>query len=191
MIVTISGSQGQGKTTLLNAIKDEGYAIQYNTTARSVLHDMGMELSTVYSNPNLSIKFQNLILEKQTQIDDEINTRNELCVTERSYADIFTYALFAVGNINKYDDWLSEYYIQCVEAQKRYNTVVFLTGRLYSPQDDGVRSTNKHFGESVDVLVEYYAKKLCADSDIQYRSISLPDLDMRVASVQEILRDVK
>lgn len=186
MILALSGAQGQGKTTLLKTLETKGYNVEYNTNARNTLIEMGMTLTEVYSNPESAKEFQDRILVGQEQIDNRLNKLDGVIITERSYADIFTYALFALGNLNTYDKWLSDYYDKCVALQCNYNHVVFLTGRIYTPEDDGVRSTNTQFGNSVDLVLEHYTRELCS-FPTTYRHLAYTDMDMCVNSIITIL----
>ena len=160
MIVCVTGTQGQGKTHLLNQLKTIGYNVRYNTTARDTLSEQHITLEEVYTNPNLSISFQNEILKKQIEFDKEFNASNEIYLSERSYIDIFVYALMAVGRLNKFDTWLQTYYEKCLKAQQACGGVIYLHGREFVPENDGVRSISKLFSDSVDVVMAHHVSIL-------------------------------
>lgn len=190
MIITISAAQGQGKTTILNNLEANGYRIQKNTTARGIMAEWNKDLNQIYSNPPLAQRFQDEILSRQEQYDKEMIKSGYLIITERSYADIFTYALFALGSINNYNEWLQDYYQKCCELQKNYKNVIFLTGRDYTPEDDGVRSINPQFGQSVDLIVEHFTNQMESRFD-QIININTADLDGRLNIIQYHLESLK
>lgn len=190
MIITISAAQGQGKTTILNNLEVSGYRIQKNTTARGIMAEWNKDLNEIYSNPPLAQQFQDEILSRQEQYDKEMIESGDLIITERSYADIFTYALFALGSINNYNEWLQEYYRKCCELQKNYKNVIFLTGRDYTPEDDGVRSINPQFGQSVDLIVEHFTNQMESRFD-QIININTADLNGRLNIIKYHLESLK
>ena len=120
MLIAISGSQGCGKSTLIQQLQLSGYNCVARKTSRSILTDWNVSLSEVNNNHELTIKFQDEILKRK--IDDEQDTINEypehtIIFTERSFTDLFVYALIALGKDNQYSDYLDQYYDKCVQAQ--------------------------------------------------------------------------
>ena len=156
-LIGFSGAQGQGKSTLISELQDRdayfmGVPLQ---TSRQLLAEWGYTLAEVNKYMPLKIKFQEeLLLSHCASIESELgHIRNitgesdpDLAVMiERTFADVFTYALVSVGPFNEYSDWLNEYSERCMKAQELYfDNVIFLTGRTYVPEDDGVRSINPH-----------------------------------------------
>lgn len=189
MIVTISAAQGQGKTTVLNNLEVDGYRIQKNMTARGIMTEWNKNLNEIYSSPPLAQQFQDEIISRQEQYDKEMLDSGDLIITERSYADIFTYALFALGSINNYNQWLQGYYEKCYRLQKNYKYVIFLTGRDYTPEDDGVRSINPQFGKSVDLIVEHFTNKMESHLD-QIVNINTPKLNNRLDIIKYHLSEL-
>lgn len=160
MIICLTGTQGQGKTYLLNQLKEKGHNVRFNTTAREVLAEHHITLEEVYTNPNLSINFQDEILNRQIAYDAKLCEAAEIYVSERSYIDIFVYALMAVGRLNKYESWLQDYYDKCLDAQSKCGGIIYIYGRKFTPKNDGVRSTSKLFADSVDVVMDHHLKQL-------------------------------
>ena len=165
MLVSISGSQGQGKSTTIELLKEMGVKVIDNKTSRSILADWGFTLNEVNKYPPLVKKFQEEILERHYRTNLEASNSNEWYVTERSFADIFTYCMFALGSYNEYTDWMDEYYIRCKEYQKIFNITCYLTGRIFTPEDDGVRSVNKHYNKSVDLLIYNYLNEFSTNKN--------------------------
>jgi predicted ATPase len=161
MLIAISSSQGAGKTTCIAALKDAGYGTVERKTSRSILSDWGVSLSDVNSNPDLTIKFQEEILTRKWADDVYANTQGVSVVfTERSFVDLWTYALVALGSHNQYSDWLDEYYRKCIVAQQIYDKVYYLTAGHFKVEADGVRGANRHYSRMVDTVMYDYYKQM-------------------------------
>ena len=185
-IIALSGAQGQGKSTVLSSLKEEGEATVDLKTSRSILNDWGYTLTEVNGYIPLKIKFQNTLFNLHYTSLDSINQDYSGPVfVERSFADIFVYALVSVGPFNEYSNWLNEYYEKCKEAQRyHFYEVVYLTGREYTPEDDGTRSTNVHFSSMVDELIYKYTE-MFANDESPFIALDSNDHKERV----EILKD--
>lgn len=153
MIFAVSGSQGQGKSTTLKHLEDRGYNVLPNKTARTILQEYGMTLNEVYLDKQLTVKFHNSIIEQHAMYCQPYINTTDIVFIERSYADIFSYALSILGPFNEYSDWLDAFYIQCRTLQDTIKATYYLTGRQIAPQADGVRSTNRHFAANLDSLI--------------------------------------
>src|ERR1700722_16150455 len=100
MLVALSGAQGSGKTTVLNGLKTLGYNVIERKTARSVLADWNVSLEQVYADQDLCQKFHDELLIRKQDDEKESYISEDLRFTERSFADLFTYALFSLGHFN-------------------------------------------------------------------------------------------
>lgn len=164
MLIAVSGSQGIGKSTFIRELEKSGWKTIQRKTSRSILSDWGVTLDQVNSDIGLLVKFQDEILSRKIADEQEAINSQDMWITERTAADLFTYANLAVGKFNSHSKWIDEYYIRCMEAQKRYDHVLYLTnkGRLGSTVvEDGVRSTNGHYSEMVDIMMQLYTERLC------------------------------
>lgn len=189
MIIGISAGQGQGKSTLIRE------AIKYNSnikdptiqTSRVILKDWGYSLTEINKYMPLKIKFQEEFIKRHVESLTSPKNSNLTFLVERTFADIFAYTLLSVGPFNEYSDWLNEYAIICKDAQQEmFDHVVFISGRDYEPEDDGVRSINPHFSNLADYLIKYYTESFSKDkTDIT--AITHPELDKRVFELQEIV----
>ena len=150
MIISLSGSQGQGKTTVLSTLSEHSFKVIERKTSRSILTEWNLTLNEVNKYPPLTKNFQEEIIERHFQSMEPFIGTDEIVFMERSFADIFAYALYALGSYNEYDSWMNRYYERCMEYQQFYDQIFYLTGRKITPEEDGVRSTNKHFATSVD-----------------------------------------
>ncbi len=181
-IIAISSSQGAGKTTCLSILKQRGYRIVERKTSRSILQDWNVSLSDVNNNPELTIKFQEEILARKL-IDDQVYAEtDEVVITERSFVDLFTYSLVALGHNNIYSDWLDQYYRECMTAQQIYSRVYYLTAGHFKVENDGVRGNNHHYSRMVDIVMMDYYKQMT--QPMRQCIIDTPFLDDRLAIIQ-------
>ena len=183
-IATISGSQGQGKSTVLNTLASMNYSVVERKTARSLLEEWDMTLGEVNRHPPLTRYFQDEVLKRHSESMALLISDDKLHFMERSFADIFTYAVMALGSFNEYNNWMDEYYEQCIQAQAKFHSIYHLTGRTFVPQEDGVRSTNRFNSEIVDREIFIRLKEM--DQRIgknQVLSIAYTDNDERVHTI--------
>lgn len=182
MLVAISGSQGSGKSTILSELERRGYNTIRRKTSRSILNDWGVSLQEVNNNPELTTKFQEEITNRK--IYDESCARNssELWFTERTHADLFTYALVALGKDNNYDSWINQYYKKCIEANQIYNKVYYLRAGFFNVEHDGTRGANLHYSRMVDLVMLDITQQMVDTSSLSI--IETPSLEQRLAIIE-------
>jgi predicted ATPase len=154
MLVAIAGAQGSGKSTVLKELAERGYNVVQRKTARSILNDYpGKSLDDIYAIPELAMEWQTKIL--QRKIDDEYDAlmSHQLWFTERTYADLVTYAVMAVGKNNAYNADLNHYYDMCKARNQSYLHTFYLRAGLFAPVADGVRGINKHYSRMIDLTM--------------------------------------
>ena len=162
MIIGISGAQGQGKSTLIKAAveRNSRFDAPDIQTSRNLLKDWGFTLAEVNTYMPLKIKFQDELFARHERTLHGLSARSGVFLVERTFADIFTYAVLSVGPFNEHSEWLSHYYYRCQEAQGRlFDHMIYLSGRTYKPEEDGVRSTNVHFAKLADSCIEQYTQE--------------------------------
>jgi predicted ATPase len=154
MLISISGSQGSGKSTVISRLALRGYPIVQRKVARSLLNEMGMTLEEVYTNPESIMTFQDAILERKIEDEHRHLSRETLMYfTERSYADLFSYALMYLGKFNQCSEWLNNYHFKCIQAQQYYSMVYYLKAGSFSVANDGVRGHNSHYSRMADLVM--------------------------------------
>ncbi len=160
MLIAISGSQGSGKSTVLNELENRGYPIVKRKTSRSVLKDWNVSLEEVNNDPSLSCNFQAELTNRKYK--DEFNAlhSDDLEFTERTHADLFTYTLVNLGKFNEHSDWLNEYYSTCMMYQAEYSLVFYLAGGQFQIEYDGVRGSNQHYGRMIDLTMFEFTKQM-------------------------------
>lgn len=179
MLVAVSGSQGSGKSTILKRIEALGYTTIERKTSRSILSDWGVTLQEVNDNAELTVKFQDEILSRKR--DDEIMSAistGSISFTERTFADLFTYTLVALGKNNKYSDWLNDYYRRCMECNQQYRAVYYLRAGHFDVEHDGTRGSNTHYSRMVDLTMLDVTRQMVHASKLSV--IETPDLEQRV-----------
>ena len=150
MLIAISGSQGSGKTTILNELNKLGHNIIKRKTARSILNDWNVTLENVYQDLVLNQDFHEELLYRKHIDENTAIESTDIFFTERTYADIFTYALVSFGQHNKYSAWLDNYFLECSELNRHYNKVFYIKHVINEVEIDGVRSTNLHYSRLIN-----------------------------------------
>jgi predicted ATPase len=182
MLVAISGSQGTGKTTILNELRERGCNVVERKTARSILNDWGVTLDTVNSDSELKQAFQMELVQRKYADEVELALSEELYFTERTFADLFTYSLIAFGQYNQYDQWLDDYYNICKEHSQNYMLVFYVESKFsHNIESDGVRSTNQHYSRMIDTVMLDVTKSMIHQDKLWM--LSMKDLEQRVSYV--------
>jgi predicted ATPase len=188
MLVAISGSQGSGKSTIIQEIEKRGYKVVNRKTSRSILTDWGVTLQQVNNDHELTKKFQDEII-KRKQEDEEFERAHaemhgpDPVFTERTYADLFTYALISLGKDNEHSEWMDHYYNECMKRQQSYGLVFYLPAGMFSVVHDGVRGSNQHYSTMVDVTMREFTEQMTHPSRLNL--IRTPDLQQRVSIIIE------
>lgn len=189
MLVAVSGSQGSGKTTVLNELVKLGYHVIERKTSRSIQKDWGYTLEEINSNKNLTMKFQQEILKRKWDDEYVYVNKEPLAFTERTYADLFTYALLVLGKEPSCSDFLDDYFEQCKIAQAGYTKVFMLTAGLFPVEWDVNRaSANSHYCKLVDrTLMELTEEMAPTSFDPTIEIIKTGDLEKRVQQIVDAL----
>ena len=169
MLFAISGSQGSGKTTVIDQLKERGYPIVERKTSRSIMDEWGVTLSEVNNDRELTIRFQDRILTRKMQDEKEaVADVSRIWFTERTYADLFTYALIAIGKDNEYSDWVDEYFKDCATQQGNYNANFYLPSGRFNLEHDGVRGSNQHYSRMVDITMKDVLHQMSTQTGYDY-----------------------
>lgn len=194
MIIGISGAQGQGKSTLIRFALNQGelggypYVNMGLQTARGILKDWGYTLDEINGYMPLKLRYQDELFKRHFEALSAVSDGHSCVLVERSFADIYTYALASVGPFSTHNEWLMEYYEKCRKAQRDiFTSVIFLSGREYNPENDGVRSTNPQFSQMVDLLIRQYTMEFSEDNAI----INISSLQGRLRELNKIVKQLK
>lgn len=185
MLIGISSSQGQGKTTVLSSLREYGVTVMPVNTARSILADWGVTLSDLERNPDLRIKFQDRLIKDHYDALKQKKGTIAPVLVERTFADVFVYTLLSLGAFNEYSQWLEEYYEMCKEYQKVFDKVILLEGRDSTEvESDGVRSTNQHFVTVVQHSIRHYVYEMSSTPNSVIH-VNTPDHEQRINHILE------
>lgn len=182
MLIAISGSQGQGKTTVLQSLNNR-YNVVQNKTARSVLNDWQETLSNIYQNKDLCYKFHKEILSRHYTTCSQYCDNDEIFLIERSPADIFAYYSVVAGPYNECNEYVNDIYLDCIKLSKLFKSCILITGRTYTPVNDSVRSVNLHYCNIIDLLLKNYVPKFHNEHII----INSENHDIRIKQIKEYL----
>ena len=177
MLYSVAGSQGTGKSTVLSDLSQK-YKTVTRKTSRSILSDWGVSLSEVNNDHKLTIKFQEEILKRKIEDEKDALQSEEVWFTERTYADLFVYALVTLGKDNEYSNWLDEYYERCRAAQLNYTHIFFLTAGHFTPVNDGVRGINKYYSKMVDMTMSYFTHNMCDNITTVYTPVQQERIEL-------------
>jgi predicted ATPase len=181
MLVAISGSQGSGKSTILNTIKELGFPIVDRKTSRSILEDWDVTLQDVNNDPELTTRFQDEITLRKFNDEKDAIQSDILHFTERTHADLFTYALVSLGKDNAYGDWLNQYYRTCMKFNQYYHMAFYLRAGSFAVEHDGTRGSNQHYSRMVDLTMLDITQQMVHNSKLTI--IETPDLQQRVSII--------
>jgi predicted ATPase len=189
-IIAISGSQGSGKSTVIEALRNKGFGIVQRKTSRSILDEWKVTLAQVNNDRPLTVKFQDEI--RRRKYNDESYSRQHVSasdiavITERTYMDLATYACVAIGKDNEYSDWMSQYFRDCIRQTQTYDLVFYLTAGHFSIKEDGVRAINPLYSTMVDLTMQEFTKRAVLPGKLIF--IDTPSLDERVMMIDTFTR---
>jgi hypothetical protein len=196
----MSAGQGQGKSTLIEAICDDGERIKKLNlqTSRETLTEWGYSLDEVNRYLPLKKRFQEKLYQRHCEALGEALEKSEktgeVLFVERTFSDIFAYTVLGMGAFNDYSDWLEGYKNDCMHAQATFfDHIVFLTGRVYVPEADGVRSTNTDFSDTAGYLIEKYTHEFTGGNDGvgHVSTIDVADLGERVTVLDNTIHQLR
>jgi predicted ATPase len=184
MLVAISGSQGSGKSTVLNKLAELGHSIVERKTSRSIMADWEVTLQEVNGDRELTLRFQDEIIKRKYEDELQYIGTEQVWFTERTYADLFTYALVSLGKDNINSDWINRYYNLCCQYQRSYSKVFYIRAGIFDVQADGVRGDNVHYSTMVDETMRKFTWMMSPDTK-SYREITTGHIDDRVDFILE------
>lgn len=151
MLVSISGAQCTGKSTVIEEIKklksqsSSIYHIDYFKAARSIMAEMGVGVNDLEADSQLAIRFQTKLFRAKALQDFEVKIENkdvDVVIVERSLADLFTYAELWLGQRNETGNniWLHSYKSFATEFGRMTDISFILPTGVFAHQDDGIRA---------------------------------------------------
>lgn len=158
MLIAVSGSQGSGKGTCINALVDRyGYHVVERKTSRSILEEMGVTLNDVNEDADLLVRFQEEIISRKLADDaamKELSLKTGIpALTERCFTDLAAYLVRALSANNKYSDYVDDYVERCAKLDALYDHIFYVEAGHFLPENDGVRGFNRHYSRMMDLLM--------------------------------------
>lgn len=181
MLFAIAGSQGSGKTTVLNHLKDEVHIIE-RKTSRSILSDWGVTLEEVNNDLDLSVKFQQEITKRKVEDEQHAINSDKVWFTERTHLDLLTFATVNLGKNNEYAEWFKEYANECLYHHRSYAGVFYLKAGHFSIEEDGIRGVNPLYSRMIDLTMQDMMEHFTLPSRLFI--IDTPLLDQRVQTIK-------
>lgn len=189
MLVAIAGSQGAGKSVIINELKKKGFKTVERKTSRSILSEWGVSLSDVNNNAELTLKFQDEIIRRKLADEQAACSHPaDIVITERTFVDLATYSLVALGKDNHHSDWLNEYIAKCASYNQTYDLVFYLKAGHFSIEHDGVRGSNAHYSRMVDVVMQDMMQQCTLPSRLIV--IDTPILEQRIQLITNFIKTV-
>lgn len=185
MLFAVSGTQGSGKSTTLNILKQQGYNVVERKTSRSILSDWNVTLNDVNSNVELTMKFQDEITRRKVEDEIKLAESSEIWFTERTHTDLFVYTLVSIGKYNECSNWLDWYYNICASHNLLYTCNYCLPTGVFPIENDGVRGINKHYAMNVELVMQHYQSKMNA---VRYQ-VTSSDPYERVSEILTHIRE--
>jgi predicted ATPase len=186
MLIAISGSQGSGKSTILHELKRLGYNTIERKTSRTVLDRWDKTLTEIYSDPQLHEEFQNELFCLKSSDEREAFESDEVWFTERTYADLFCYALFNLGNLNEHSNFIDGYYESCKYNNHQYNKTFYLESGHFQVEHDGVRGVNQYYSKAMDRIMMDTTIEMTTKPNT-FEVIATPSIDKRIQLILQSL----
>jgi len=148
MKIGLCGTMSVGKTTLVNALKEDFHFAHYQTaTERSkYLRDLGIPLNT-----DSTIKGQLVFLaERATEL------MKENIITDRTVWDVcaFTALAQSISDHVKYD-----FEKLAMDLKDEYDLVIYIKPDGVEMEDNGVRETNMDYRADIDYQIQNLLKR--------------------------------
>lgn len=152
-LVGVSGTQGAGKSTLIDGLKNRGWATDPFKVSRAVQAELGWEsLERVMDDVETMKRFQEEVLRQKLLRDFDMGRleTDGVILTERTFADIAAYTTHWCWEhidrrnwtVDEASAWLTPYLSQCASAQLECYSAVILLPYMKSVkwQDDPHRA---------------------------------------------------
>ena len=174
MIITFTGAQSSGKSTLLNKMKEDPYFKDWYFEP-----EITRSLKEKY---NISINEQGncftQMITINSHVDNYLRNRDKNCILDRCALDALVYTTYTCYK-NKESDSLGKYAEYVFGQLKDKYNIIFYTDPSIPLVDDGVRSINVDFRNKIIELFEFYISeynlpmlvRLYGDVDQRYDTI--------------------
>jgi len=185
MIISFTGAQSSGKSTLLNKMREDAYFAYWHfepEITRSLKERYGLSINESGDNFTQCVTIN-------SHVDNYLRNKGNNCVFDRCILDAMVYTTYQCYT-KKVDYELGVYaaYL-CDKLINKYD-IIFYTDPNIPLVDDGVRSVNVEFRNKIIQLFEHYIdemkltniKKLSGTVEERYEAIKVAIIDYRSKS---------
>jgi nicotinamide riboside kinase len=151
MIITFTGAQSSGKSTLLNKMKDDESFKDWHfepEITRSLKEKYGLHINEYGTSFTQMVTIN-------SHVDNYLRNREKNCIFDRCALDAFVYTTYTCYTHN-YDDRLGQYAEYVFEQLKDKYDIIFYTDPSIPLVDDGVRSVDVNFRNRIISLFDFY-----------------------------------
>ena len=151
MIITFTGAQSSGKSTLLSKMKEDEYFKDWSfepEITRSLKDKYGLAINEAGDNFTQCVTIN-------SHIDNYLRNKDKNCVFDRCALDALVYTTYQC--YSKKTNKELGYYAEFVWEQliNKYD-IIFYTDTNIPLVDDGVRSVNVEFRDKIIILFDFY-----------------------------------
>lgn len=151
MIITFTGAQSSGKSTLLSKMKEDMFFSSWSfepEITRSLKEKYGLAINEAGDNFTQCVTIN-------SHVDIYLRNKDKNCIFDRCAIDALVYTTYQYYT-KKIDKELCEYaeYV-CTKLMSKYD-IIFYTDPNIPLVDDGVRSVNVEFRNKIILLFEFY-----------------------------------
>ncbi|MEM2159619.1 MAG: AAA family ATPase [Candidatus Nitrosotenuis sp.] len=128
-VIAISGAQNTGKTTILNSLIELDWHVDNFKVSRAIQAEWGKTLSEIVEFEDSMINFQEEVIKRKFENDLALvnDGKNDIVLTERSFADIAAYAFqWVQESENDLYAWFASYKERCKKYQSIYSSIILL-----------------------------------------------------------------
>ena len=182
--IAFTGSEGSGKTTLINALADILNVPKTVNFVRDAMKDMGLEKPPAFgTDKELTKTFQHWLLQKRAIHEKFLFSP---FLADRSSIDMFSYTLSHLAREDDMQDFLDQYYKACTEyAKSMYEFHFFIPSGRIPLIDDGLRNAQQFNAR----LMHYIMLGMLQDQAIPFHAIQSVSLDDRIEEVLRVMED--
>jgi nicotinamide riboside kinase len=180
--IAFTGSEGSGKTTLINALADVLQVAKTTNVVREAVKEMGLDKPPAFgTNKQLTMDFQSWLLKKRMVREKFIL---EPFLADRSSIDMFSYTLSHLAREDDMQHFLNEYYIQCIDyARTMYEFHFFVPSGRIPLVADGLRNTQPNNAR----LMHFIMLGMLQEHAIPHHVIQSVTLQDRIDEVLQVM----
>ncbi len=182
--IAFTGSEGSGKTTLINSLADILKVEKTVNVVRDAIKDMGLEKPPAFgTDKKLTMEFQSWLLQKRAIMEKFLL---QPFLADRSSVDMFAYTLSHLAREDDMQDFLDSFYQKCIDyAKSMYEFHFFVPSGRIPMVADGLRNTQVNNAR----LMHFIMLGILQENQIPFHEIQSVGLQDRIDEVLYVLRE--